>query len=360
MLWTIIIFLLVLSVLVLAHEWGHYFTAKRLGMKVEEFGLGFPPRAFSWKAKDGMAWSLNWIPIGGFVKIKGESGDDRNDPDSFASKSLLARFAVLIAGVIMNMVLAAALLSIALGVGIPTIVEGDFGSNVHISDTQLSITQVLEGSPADVAGIEAGDRVLQINGQEFEDGESARAFLQDVNPDDVVTFLIERDGLSQEIEAVPSYLEQIDQMAVGIALVQTGTVRYPWYSAPIEGTRATVFYTKEILAAFGEIVQGWLGKGEARADLAGPIGIAVITGEVAEQGIVNLLQFGAILSINLAIINVLPFPALDGGRILFVVIEAIRRKPNNAKVETVVHNIGFLILLGLILLVTYKDILNLL
>ena len=359
MIWTIIIFLLVLSVLVLAHEWGHYITAKKLGMKVEEFGLGFPPRAFTWKGKDGMIWSLNWIPIGGFVKIKGESGDDRHDADSFANKSLVARFTVLIAGVVMNMVLAAFLLAGAFGVGVPTIVEGDFDSQAIIHGTQLTITQVLEESPAQLAGLTAGDHVLTINDTSFEDGEQARDFLQSVDPNVVVQFLVERDGSSLEVEVAPSYLEAIDQMGVGIALVQTGTLRYPWYIAPIKGVETTAFYTREILAAFGGIVQGWMGGGESQVELAGPIGIAVITGEVAEQGFVNLMQFGAILSINLAIINLFPFPALDGGRILFVIIEAVRRKPNNAKVEAVVHNIGFLILIGLILLVTYKDIVNL-
>ncbi len=360
MFWTIIIFLLMLSVLVLVHEWGHYFVAKKIGAKVEEFGLGFPPRAYTWKGKDGMIWSLNWIPLGGFVKVKGEGGDHREDKDSFGNKSLTARFAVLFAGVFMNMIAAAVLLGLAFGIGIPTIVEGDFGDSAIITDTELMITQVLEESPAALSGIEAGDRVMTINGESFADGEEARAYLQDIDPNEVVSFLVVRDGASQEIEAVPSYLEEIDDMGVGIAIVQTGIVQYPWYVAPIKGAEATVFYTKEILAAFGEIVRGWIGDEGPEVELAGPIGIAVITGEVAAQGFVNLLQFAAILSINLAIINVLPFPALDGGRILFVIIEAVRRKPVDAKIETVVHNIGFLILIGLIVLVTYKDILNLL
>lgn len=360
MFWTIIIFLLILSLLVLVHEWGHYIIAKTIGAKVEEFGLGFPPRVYTWKGKDSMTWSLNWIPLGGFVKVKGESGDHRDDKDSFGNKPLIARFAVLFAGVFMNIVAAAVLLSLAFGIGIPTIVEGDFGSSAVISDTALMITQVLEESPASIAGIEAGDRVMTINGERFVDGEAARAYLQDVDPNELVSFLIERDGTSQTVEVVPSYLEEIDRMGVGIAIVQTGTVQYPWYVAPVKGVEATAFYTKEILAAFGAIVQGWVGGDGPEVELAGPIGIAKITGEVAEQGFVNLLQFAAILSINLAIINVLPFPALDGGRILFVIIEAVRRKPYDPKIETVIHNIGFLILIGLIILVTYQDILNLL
>jgi regulator of sigma E protease len=328
---------------------------------VEEFGLGFPPRAYTWKGKDGMIWSLNWIPLGGFVRVKGEGGDHREDKDSFGNKPLLARFAVLFAGVFMNMIAAAVLLSIAFGVGVPTIVEGDLGGSAIVSDTELLITQVLGESPAALSGIEAGDRVMTINGETFEDGEAARTYLQGVDPNEVVNFLLVREGESLETEVAPSYLEEIDGMGVGVAIVQTGTLRYPWYVTPVKGVESTFFYTKEILVAFGDIVQGWVGGGESeQIELAGPIGIAVITGEVVEQGIVSLLQFAAILSINLAIINVFPFPALDGGRILFVIIEAVRRKPVDAKIETVVHNIGFLILIGLILLVTYQDILNLL
>jgi len=243
---------------------------------------------------------------------------------------------------------------------VPTIIEGDLGGAAIVSDTELLITQVLEDSPATLSGLEAGDRVVTINGETFDDGETARAYLQDADPNEMINFLIVRDDVSQQIEVAPSYLEQIDQMGVGVALVQTGTLRYPWYVAPLKGAETTVYYTKEIFVAFGTIIQGFIGEDSPDVELAGPIGIAVITGEVAAQGIISLLQFAAILSINLAIINILPFPALDGGRILFVIIEGIRRKPVDEKIEAMVHNIGFLILIGLILFVTFQDILNLL
>lgn len=360
MIWTIIIFLLVLSVLVLVHEWGHYYTAKKIGAEVEEFGLGFPPRAFTWRGKDGMIWSLNWVPIGGFVKIKGESGEHRDDPNSFARKPLLSRFAVLIAGVVMNMIAAAVLMSVALGIGIPSIIEGGDTGNAVITDESIHITQILESSPAEVAEMQVGDEVIAINGESFATGEEARTYLSEVDENELVSFTLERAGETVMIDVAPSYLEEIDRLGVGVAMVQTGVVQYPWYMAPVVGMESTIFYTREILVAFYDIIRDLIVGEEADVDLAGPVGIAVITGEVIDMGFVHLLQFAAILSINLAIINVLPFPALDGGRIVFVLLEAVRRKPVSPQLEAVVHNFGFLILIGLIILVTYKDIVNLL
>ena len=209
MIWTILIFLAVLSVLVLVHEWGHYYTAKKMGMDVEEFGLGFPPKAFSWKGKDGMEWSLNWIPIGGFVRIKGESGGDRKDPDSFVSKSLFARFLVLFAGVVMNLVLAAVLFAIIFMIGTPAITEDGVDSYAIVSDEGIRITEVLEDSPANVAGLEAGDELLMLSGEEFTSGEEAREVLLSADENEIIEFVVERDGEEVTKMIAPAYFDEL-------------------------------------------------------------------------------------------------------------------------------------------------------
>lgn len=355
MIWTILLFLGVLSVLVLVHEWGHYYTAKKIGAKVEEFGLGFPPRAFSWKGKDGMTWSLNWIPLGGFVKIKGESGQDRTDEDSFAHKSIPARLLVLCAGVGMNMILAIILLSIGFLIGVPTVTETIVDDHAVIFDEAITVTDVLVDSPASQAGLEPGDQLVSINGISYNDGAMARDALvsEDGSPVEVE---IQRGEERLTYQLSTMYYEELDRQIVGVGLLETGRVKYPWYLAPVKGVEATVAYTWQILVGFGTIIGSAFHQDSAPVDVAGPIGIAVMTGEVVALGFVYLLQFAAILSINLAILNILPIPALDGGRVLFVLIEAVRRKPNNQTVEAVVHNIGFALLMVLVIIVTYKDI----
>lgn len=362
MIGTILIFLVVLSVLVIAHECGHYFFARWFGVKVDEFGLGFPPKAYVWNGKNGMKWSLNWIPLGGFVKIKGESGDHRMDKDSFGHKSILARLLILSAGVIMNLVLAAVLFSFGFLIGIPSVVEGDIGSAI-VRDRAISIGQVLADSPAADAGLKPGDKIQYINGGDYRDGaqsgEAAREALIPASGSESIDLVVLRGEEVLKLSIVPEYFEEYQKEMIGVGVIETGLVRYPWYLAPVKGIETTYLYTRDILVAFGTIIGNIFQGEKAGVEVAGPIGIAVMTGEVVSLGVVYLIQFAAILSINLAIINVFPFPALDGGRMLFVTIEAIRRKPNNPTIEAVVHNLGFALLMLLVIVVTYKDILGL-
>ena len=357
---TVILFLVLLSVLVLAHEWGHYFTASKFKMKVEEFGLGYPPRIFSWKnKKTGVLWSINLIPIGGFVKIEGENGDEcKGDDDSFCKRPIWQRFIVLFAGVFMNMVVASIFFSIALGIGTAAIVEGYQGSAV-LEDEQLQVTQLLPNSPADEAGMRVGDSIVSINGEVFDSGEQARAYIMELGADSIVEFEIDRNDEVFEIVAVPSYVKELDDIGLGVAIYETGIVRYPWYSLPWRGVETTAWYTKQICAGFYKMAKSVVTGNGLGMEVSGPVGIAVMTGEAAQMGFVYILQFGAILSINLAILNILPIPALDGGRIIFLAIEGIIRRPVNSKVEAVVHNVGFLLLMLLVLFVTYKDVLGL-
>ncbi|MBT3230592.1 RIP metalloprotease RseP [Candidatus Uhrbacteria bacterium] len=360
MILTVILFLVLLSVLVLAHEWGHYFTARKFKMKVEEFGLGYPPRIFAWKnRKTGVLWSINLIPIGGFVKIEGENSEDSNgDADSFCKRPIWQRFTVLFAGVFMNMVVAAVFFTVALGMGTAAIVEGYKGT-ATIEDRAFQVTQVLPDSPADLSGLMMGDSVISINDQVFESGEDLRTYLMSLDADSIVEFEVGRSSELIEITVVPSYVAEIDDIGLGVAVYETGIVHYPWYSLPWRGVETTTWYTKQICAGFYGMAKNLVSGNGLGVEVSGPVGIAVMTGEAAQMGFVYILQFAAILSINLAILNILPIPALDGGRIMFLIIEGIIRKPVSPKVEAVVHNVGFLLLMLLILFVTYKDVLGL-
>ena len=359
MIWTIIIFLAVLSFLVIAHEWGHYYSAKKLGAKVEEFGLGFPPRIWSWKGKDGMLWTLNLIPLGGFVKIKGESGDERTEKDSFASKKIWQKLLILSAGVLMNLVVAAGLFGLVLFSGAPTIVEGDLPEYAVVTDEALMVNELVGGGGAEVAGLLVGDVVLSLDGVEMTNGEEARSYLRDSVEIGTVAIEIEREGEIESFTMSSAYLESLSAEGYGISVVETGLLSYPWWLVPWKAVTTTVAYTIMVVVAFYELLAGLIVGTGVSESVSGPVGIAKMTGQVAAMGWVYLAQFTALLSINLAVLNILPFPALDGGRILFVLIEAVRRKPNSARIEALFHNVGFLLLIGLVVFVTYRDIVHL-
>lgn len=359
MIWTILLFVAVLSVLVVAHEWGHYFAAKKMGVAVEEFGLGFPPRIFGWKGKDGMLWTLNLIPLGGFVKIKGEGFEDRDDPNSFAKKSVPARLLILLAGVGMNLVTAAVLLSIGFSLGLPTYIEEGVPAGATVRDQAITIAEVLPGSPAEQSGLIAGDNFISIDGVVMTSAQGTRDTLANPSDSGTLDVIVDRQGSSIEVTVIPAYIKEIDHLGVGAAVIQTGTVSYPWYLAPVKGVEATYSYTMAVGFGLYDMIAGLVTGQGMGADVSGPIGIAKMTGQVAAMGFVYLLQFAALLSINLAVLNVFPFPALDGGRAAFVLLEVIRRKQASPKVEAIVHNLGFAVLMLLVIAVTYRDIINL-
>lgn len=367
----IIFFLLILSLLVFVHEIGHFFIAKKLKMRIEEFGFGFPPRMFGLIKKEGWRlvrgsgtkilqpgetiYSVNWIPLGGFVKIHGESGGHKDDPGSFSGRPPWQRFAVLIAGVAMNFALAAVLLSVGLAVGLPSVVDDTISSSARLSDEKVQIMTVVAESPAARAGLMAGDEVLSIDDTIFSSVDGARDYIKS-REGQPVNLLIQRgqDALvfSLLAEELPNYE---GGKGVGIGLVKTALVSYPWYLAALKGVGVTCLFTWEVLKAFGNLLWNLITHQGVSADLSGPVGIAVMTGEAAALGLVYLLQFAAILSINLSVVNILPFPALDGGRILFLFFEKLRGRAVGERVEGLVHNLGFAALIALIIFVTFHD-----
>ncbi len=343
MLITIVAFLAVFSLLVFAHELGHFLVGKWRGVKVEEFGFGYPPRLFTIAEVGGTELTVNAIPFGGFVRFLGE-----NDPtvaDSLASQGWRVRGGVFIAGAVMNMVLAALL----------------FGANALIGEpvaiTGVEITEVASGSPAEAAGMKAGDLILELDGLEITDSLALQRYTYE-RVGQEVSLVLEREGEGLEVTLTPRLNPPSGEGPMGIAMhtVVLGTklVRHEaWRAIPIGISRT--------FRAVGIIVLSiiYMVRGLISPEVAGPIGIAQATGQVAQMGLPFLLQFTAFLSVNLALINLLPFPGLDGGRLAFVLLEALRggRKVDPQK-EGLVHLIGMFILIGLVLVVSYFDILR--
>jgi regulator of sigma E protease len=365
----VIIFLIILSALVLIHEAGHFFAARIFKIKADEFGYGFPPRLIGYVKDNGRwkkvssrdrthykntIWSINWLPLGGFVRIKGEQADGVDDKDSFHSHPIWQRVIVLAAGVGMNWLLAFVLLSTVFMLGTNAVLE-DLPAGAIVKDRAVRITEVLQGSPADKAGLKPNDVIISVDGQvpaTFEDARNEIA-ARDSQP---VTIVISRDHKEQTITVTPIFIQEVGRVALGVGLADVGHVSFPPLSAIKVGALATFGYTRAVLTTFIDIFRDLFAGRPVAQQVSGPVGIAVVTGQIAQQGIVALMQFAAILSINLAVINFLPIPALDGGRVLFLAIEKLRRKAMSRTVEAMVHNIAFLILLGLIVLITIRDI----
>lgn len=349
---TVLLFIIVLAVLVLVHELGHFLTARWFGIDVEEFGFGFPPRIFGIK-KGKTLYSLNWIPLGGFVKIKGEDDPEAHGPGTFAHKPAWARAIVIGAGVFMNLVLASLLFAIGLTIGMPQAVDS-LPANARVRDRQVQIIEVLKGTPAEQAGFMAGDTIVSINDQAFTKVEDVQTI---VNIAESSVSVEIRRGKETFTRVLTPVLEpSLGKRVMGVGLVEAATVSYPWYIAIGKGVQATGFYLKEISLSFVDLFRGLFVGQKSDVEFSGPVGIAVLTGRAARLGFTYLLQFAALLSINLAVINVLPIPALDGGRLLFIIIEKIRGRSVRPIVEAVIHRIAFFLLLGLIVIVTAKDL----
>ena len=353
MITTILIFTAVLSLLVFVHEFGHFITAKRAGIRVDEFGFGFPPRAFGIK-RGHTIYSINWIPLGGFVKIKGESGEFSRDKDSFSNKGAWTRGLVLTAGVIMNVLLAWFLLSVGYVMGMPQVIE-DLSPYAKVTDRKVQIVQVLKDSPAEKAGIEAGDAVVAVGGTAVQQPDDLRAYTSG-REGQTVRVTVRRKNETLDKDVTLAMIKETGRPGMGVALVATGFVAYPLWLAPVQGAVATWAFTREIFSAFFGLIFDLFRAQKVSVEFSGPVGIAVLTSEVAKLGFRYLLQFTALLSLNLAVINILPIPALDGGRVLFLVIERLRGHAVARRTEAMAHSIGFALLMLLVLFVTFHDV----
>lgn len=341
MLTTIFSLLGVLIVLVLVHECGHYFSARLFKVKVDEFGLFFPPRLWSF-TRGGTRYSINAIPIGGFVKLAGE--EDPKVPGSLAGKKPWVRIIVLAAGSIMNAILPLILFTLAFMIP-HDVVKGE-----------VVVQEVAPDSPAEQNGIQVGDTILTVNGKTVESLADVSTQINLKLGQEVEIVVEHTDATREAITVVPRWEPPENEGAVGIvsSMPDASTVResLPFWNAIPRGF--TECYDTYILYKNGIIS---LIIGATPATIAGPVGIAELTGEAARAGFSYLLQFAAFFSINLAIINLFPLPALDGGRIVFVIIEWIRGgKRISPRVEGLIHTAGFFLLLAAMLAITYQDI----
>lgn len=353
---TTLLFLLVISVLVFVHELGHFIAARRSGMKVEEFGFGFPPRVWGKKFGDTV-YSINAIPFGGFVKIFGEDGGHTHAPGSFGAGKFWHKCIVLVAGVAMNIVLAVVLLSLGNMIGLRVGIF-DEASRMSARDVKVQILEVGVDTPALRAGLRPADAIGGFIGSE--------GAISVASPEDVQTFaynhagkevtiVVERAGASL---ALPMTLRtpESGQGPIGIALALTGEVSYPWYESIWKGAQSTWYLTKATVQGYGAILGSLVTSGSLGAGVTGPVGIATMTGQAAQAGISYLIQFVAMISINLAVLNIMPFPALDGGRLVLVVLERIRGRALASQTEQLINAGGFAILLLLMVAVTVRDV----
>ena len=372
---TIVLFLLILGVIVFFHELGHFVMAKLYNVKVEEFALGFPPKIFGVK-KGETEYRLNWVPLGGYCKIVGEDGEEKENPRSFGSKSIFQRFQIISAGVLMNFFLAFVIFSFIFMIGFPKDITGkdlsiirsgenssqaniiiDEENAKSVRDVKIQISKVVENGPADKAGIKVGDSVTQANEVKINSVEDLQNYIYE-NLSEPITLSITRgkENFTKEIIPRENYLE--DEGAVGISFAKTAVFSYSFFEAIKQGFEYTVHLTIFIIMAFASIIWGLVTTGKTVAEVSGPFGIAVMTRDAAAMGFLTVLNFTALISVNLAIINALPLPALDGGRMVFLLIEKIKGSPLNQQWEAKANNVGFMFLMGLMVVVTFKDVMK--
>ena len=362
---TILIFLAILFVLILVHEWGHFIVAKKNGIRVDEFGIGFPPKLFGIK-KGETEYTFNLFPIGGFVKIYGENAEDaakdvaggRDISRSFVAKSKLVQAAVLVAGVTMNILFAWLLFVIVFAVGVPTAIEETEAG----PEARLIISQILPDGPAALAGVPAGAEVLSLESGDDSDKTlhpSTFSNFTENHSSIELTYKIADETKTVTIEPQAEIIESNpDQPAMGVALALVETVKTPINLAVYKGLVTTLSGLKSITLGLGVLLYDSV-RGEADfSQIAGPIGIVGLVGEAAGFGLTSLLMFTAFISLNLAVINLLPFPALDGGRLVFVVIEALSRRPIKPVWVARLNMTGFVLLILLMVAVTYNDIIR--
>ena len=355
----VLVFILVFSIVVFAHELGHLYFAKKMGVLVEEFGFGLPPRIWG-KKINGTMYSINLIPFGGFVKLYGEGDDFSNDPQAFINKKPWQKLLIVTGGVMMNFLLGWVVLMIGFWLAMPPLVTlpEQYGGAVKNVDSKVIVAEVLADSPAQLAGLLPGDYIISIDQVKVSLPSQIKALLQ-ANTNHSASLLIERDGQQQELSVKP--IRRDGEIEMGVLIDrEISQVHYVWWSVPWLALRETGRVLWVVLISILGLLKQIFTTASLPTDLSGPVGIARITADVVKLGLLRVLQFIVFLSLNLGIINLIPFPALDGGRAVFALVEWIRKgKKVSSRIENAVNTVGFMLLLGLLLVVTYKDILKL-
>jgi len=363
---TVLLFILVLSVLVFVHELGHFVVAKLAGMRVDEFGIGFPPRVISW-GKGETKYSINLLPFGGFVRIHGENPNDESLKGVDSTRSFTARprywqVAVLIAGVSCNIIFAWFLTTAGFIYGLPVSADN---SPAPLERVSVMITNVQDNSPAKNAGLKEGDELELL--------ETSSDALTPLTAKEVIAFITthgvepitlhyKRANIAQSVRITPvrgMITGSPDQPALGVSLDAVGILKLPVHRALIEGGKATYYSVINTATGLFDFIGKVFTEKGAFKNVSGPVGIAKLVGDARTLGLPYFISFVSFISINLAVINLLPLPALDGGRILLVLIESVIRRPISYKFTNAINATGFLLLLALMAFVTYHDIVKL-
>ena len=364
----ILLFIIVLGILIFVHELGHFLFAKLFKIRVDEFGFGYPPRAFKMFRWRGTLFSMNWIPFGGFVKIFGESGSDTELTDEEKKVNLMYKprwqqALVMFGGILFNVIFAWLLFVCIFTSGVRAPISQAPQSYVFDS-ADITVTNVLVDSPADRFGLKQGDIIKEYYNDEQSiipdisteaQGEIAAFVNTSGESGKQVGFVVLRDGTLKNVVVTPEQGILEGSYAIGIALETIGDLKLPIHQAIVYAGKSTVSMTYAIVHGFGQLFSGQL----SLNDVSGPVGIVGQVGQASKIGFAYLITFTALLSLNLAVLNLIPFPALDGGRLFILLIESIIRKQLPLKAVGWVNAIGFFILIGFMLLVTAKDIINL-
>lgn len=347
----IILFIL----LVVVHEFGHMVAAKKKGVVVEEFGIGFPPKAKTLTVKDGTEYTLNWLPLGGFVRLKGEH-DSAKEKGSYGAATFRQKALIIFAGIAMNWITAAVIFTIVALMGMPQLIENQFvvSSDAKTIKQEVIAGRVEKGSPAESIGLEAGDRIIRINNQQIDTVDDLLAATQQF-ADKKVEVSYRQNGISQIKEV--RLRDDAEKGNFGVAPGEQKIVRSTW-SAPIVGVGTTAQFTAETYKGLATTVTK-LFTGEAKQasdQVAGPVGIVVLLNSLSKQGLVFILFLIGTISIALAVMNSLPIPALDGGRLFVTALFRTLKKPLTKETEEKIHGTGMMVLLLLFVLITVVDV----
>jgi regulator of sigma E protease len=369
----VIVGIIVLVFLVVVHELGHAIVAKRNGVVVEEFGIGFPPRAWAKKLKNGVLFTLNWLPLGGFVKLQGEH-DSASKKGDYGAASFWQKTRILLAGVLINWVVAALLLTVLAWTGLPKILPNQFSvaGDTKVVTKPIEITVVTKDSPADKAGLKTGDQIRRFDGRAI-DSSADLSDATKANRGKTVEIIYTRSGVEHNTKA--TLLSESDKGYLGVGSLQREQIQASW-SAPVVGVVTTAQFTAVTFQGLGNLladfVQGVVLQlspnpdtratanahlEKAGSSVAGPIGILGTIFPAAEQaGLTQLVLLTAIISLTLAVMNALPIPALDGGRWFTMAVFRILKKPLTKEREESIQTVGFMVLMVLIIVVTIADV----
>lgn len=416
-----------LGVLVFFHELGHFLMAKILGIKVEEFGFGYPPRicGFIWKRRSKLGfflkyrfasvlhffkkdelfsrvkffwgknipsqiekrtiYSLNWIPFGGFNKLKGEL-DGLEDKDSFFSQVWWKKVLIGLGGVAMNIVLAIFIFAFLYSTGIPQDIDSIRESGRVLRPVGIQIGMIAPNSPADKQGLKMGDIIVSLDGRSFEQVQEIQDYIKaKIGQSVEIEVKRAQQNVSLRVEVLPYHqvfssdngdyglsgqtpaeqsennpvVEDSERGVIGITLSKTAIVAYPWYQSVLMAIEAAVLLLGRLFYGIWLILKTLLIKRKMLGEFFGPVGITVVTAQVARLGYVYFLQFVAFLSVAIGAFQVVPFPSLDGSRVLFAIIQGVRGKPVNYRIEGIIINAGFCLLLLLLALITFREVFGL-